>query len=104
MPVLNSKGCTCNAEDAGFARLTGRMARLPRWKKEAASVIDCTFSFSLSQAAGGNKLQVSDIFSPFSIQNLKVSFKLLCCHYLVPPELFSNLEVTNAFFLWKDFS
>jgi len=29
--------------------------------------------------AGGNKLQVSDFF-PISIQNSKVSFKILCCH------------------------
>ena len=52
------------------------------------------------QAAGGNKLQVADVFSSLFSSNPVLSWQ-----HLVPPELnfISNLELTNVFFLWKCF-
>ena len=102
MPILNSKGSTCNAEYAGFERLKGRMARGPQVEE-----IDCkchrlhVFSLSLKQQEETNyKCQT---FFPPSLYKIKRFLLNFCVAiYLVPPEL--NFSQTYAFFLWKYFS
>ena len=80
-----------------FERVTGRKARDPKGRKQAAS--GRIFFLSLTQ-------QVSKFF-PSLYKNK--SFLIKFCVAMMTPvstwaELFSDFELTNAFSLWKCFT
>ena len=86
-------------------RVTARKARGPQVEEIGCK---CQMFFFFSLLAGKNNPQVSDFFPPF-LYKIKRRFILQFCVAVTIPGstwtwLFSNLDLTNAFFLWKCFS